>query len=278
MKVALVFVGFQIAAYSQTVPVPDEGPARSVLHILSVAPAQRDHFVDCLKEDEVPFWRKLKEQRMLSTVSVFETTAVSSTDPGVPAWNFVISSQVPSGASADSLAEALIKRRSCDYMLGVEVRRTETLRTTPNSNYGRVTAEDDAKARELKVEFGIEYIAVKDTPETLKRYQENMSVNIGPSMGLLIRDGWTFSFVANETVKVHYFQAGMPRWNQVHISGRSFATSSATRDAYAAAREAALRAVNPNNGGYEGVFGALPSYRTRPRVDRASQLFDLAVR
>jgi len=163
-------------------------------------------------------------------------------------------------------------------MLGVEVRRTETLRTTPNSNYGRVTAEDDAKARELKVEFGIEYIAVKDTPETLKRYQENMSVNIGPSMGLLIRDGWTFSFVANETVKVHYFQAGMPRWNQVHISGRSFATSSATRDAYAAAREAALRAVNPNNGGYEGVFGALPSYRTRPRVDRASQLFDLAVR
>jgi hypothetical protein len=70
----------------------------------------------------------------------------------------------------------------------------------------------------------------------------------------------------------------MPGWNQIHISGRQFATSSAARDEYAAARDAALRAVNPNNGGYEGVFGALPSYRTRPRVDRARQLLELAVR
>jgi hypothetical protein len=269
-----LFACFAIGACSQTVPVPDEGPARYVIHILSVAQPQRDDFVACLKEDEVPYWRKLKERRMLSTVSVFETIAVTSSEAGVPGWNFVIASQVPSGASADSLAETLVKRRTCDYMPGVEVRRTETLRTTPNSNYARATAEDDAKARELNVEFGIEYIAVKDTPETLKRYQENMSVNIGPSIGLLIRDDWTFSFVANETVKVHYSQAGMPSWNQIHISGRP----SATKDGSAAAREAALRAVNPNNGGPEGVYGTLPSYRTRPRVDRARELFELAVR
>jgi len=269
-----VFACLAIGVCAQTIPVPDEGPARYVIHIMSVAPAQRDDFVACLKEDEMPFWRKLKERRMLSTISVFETIAVSSSEPGVPAWNFVILSQVPTGASADALAEALVNRATCNYTPGVELRRTETLRTTLNSNYARATPEDDVKAGESKVEFGIEYIAVKNTAETLKRYQENMSVNIGPSIGLLIQDGLMSSFVANETVKVHYSQAGMPSWNQIHISGRP----SATRDGATAAREAALRAVNPSNGGPEGVYGTLPSYRTRPRVDRARELFELAVR
>ena len=49
------------------------------------------------------------------------------------------------------------------------------MRTPPNlSTWARETEADDLKARELKVEFGIEYIAVKDTPEALDRFREYM--------------------------------------------------------------------------------------------------------
>ena len=95
----------------------------------------------------------------------------------------------------------------------------ETLRTTPNCNHARTTATDDLKARESKVDFSIEYIAVKDTPETLDRYREFMRLTEGPMAGLLIRDGWMFSAVALETVKVNYSQPGMPIWSQIHFVG-----------------------------------------------------------
>jgi hypothetical protein len=270
-QIAPAFLCFQIATHSQTVPVPDEGPARYVMHILSVAPAQRDDFVACLAQDEVPFWRGLKEKRLLATVSVFETTAVSSSEGGVPAWNFFLLSQLPSGASAESLAEAFVKRRSCDSTPGVEVRRTETLRTTPtNSNYARSTADADREARELKVEFGIEYIAVKAA--ALNQYLESMRLNLGPPAGLQIQEGSLFSLVTLETVKVHYSQPGMPYWNQIHLSGSAPGKNSV------AAVDSALRRANPQSGGYEAVYSPLRAMRTKPRVDRVRQLFELAVR
>src|SRR5580658_10665199 len=99
---ALALMCFQIAAYSQTVPVADEGPAVFVFRIISVGAAQRDSFVTCLAKSDLLFWRDLKKKGLLAKVSVFETTSVTSSQPGVPAWNFVISSHLAEGANADS--------------------------------------------------------------------------------------------------------------------------------------------------------------------------------
>ncbi len=212
---------------------------------------------------------------MLARVSVFEVISVASSEPGTPGWNFVISSQLAEGANADSFLQAVEKRKGCESAAGVEVRRMETLRTTPNSNYARTTAADDLKARESKVEFSIEYIAVKATPETLGRYRETMRLDHGPAAGVMIRDGWMFSAVALEKVKVNYNQPGMPNWNQIHFVG---VLPGKDRMAVRDAADAALRQVNPGNGGYEGVTGSVASIRTMPRVDLARELFELAVR
>src|SRR5580658_8544188 len=96
---ALTLACFQSAAYSQTVPYPDEGPAVFVFRIISVGAAQRDAFVACLAKSDLPFWRDLKKKGLLAKVSVFETTSVEKSEPGVPGWDFVISSEV---AAADS--------------------------------------------------------------------------------------------------------------------------------------------------------------------------------
>src|SRR5580658_1332805 len=149
----LAIVCMELAAYSQTVPVVDEGPAVFVFRIVSVDAAQRDAFVACLAKNDLPFWRDLKKKGLLAKVSVFETTSVDSPKPGVPAWNFVISSKVAPDATADSFLQAVEKRKGCDSAPGIELRRVETLKTTPSNHYARATVEGDRIAREKKVEF-----------------------------------------------------------------------------------------------------------------------------
>jgi hypothetical protein len=197
----------EIAAYSQTVPVPDEGPAVFVFRILSVGEVQRDAFVACLAKSDLPFWRDLKKKGLLAKVSVFETTSMEHSEPGVRAWNFVISSEVARGATADSFLQAVEKRKGCGSARGIELRRIETLKTTPNTHYARATVEGDRIAREKKVEFSIEYIAVD--PAKLDRWNE-VFIKVGPRRGLEIQGGWYFSNDALLTVKVNYSQPGMP--------------------------------------------------------------------
>jgi hypothetical protein len=270
---ALAFVCFQIAAYSQTVPYPGDGPSVYVVRVFSVDSAQRDAFVACLAQNDLPFWRGLKEKGLLAKVSVFETTSVTKSEPGVPAWNFVISSHLAEGANADSFLQALEKRKGCENAPGVEIRRTETMRTPPNlSTWARETAAYDLKARELKVEFKIEYIAVKDTPEAIDRGRDFMRVYEAPLIGLGIRAGYQFSAFALETVKVNYNQPGMPKWHDIHFVGTIPGTDWV---AAKAALDPEIRQLNPKK---EGFVADLNSIVTNLRIDRVRQLFELAVR
>jgi len=274
----------ELAAASQAVPFPDEGPAVFVFRIISVGAAQRDPFVACLAKNELPFWRGLKEKGLLAKVSVFETTSVTSSEPGVPAWNFVISSELAQDATADLFLEALGKRKGCNSAPGIELRRIETLKTTPNTHYARATAEGDRIARE-KVEFSIEYIAVD--PAKLDRWNEIYSLIGGPAKGLQIQGGTTFSAEALLTVKVNYSQPGMPGWNTIHVLG-GFLGGDAT--AKRAASDAAIRQVSPDSGSFRELMAqrgfpvpqdqpaGFHSFVAQPRVDRARQLFELAVR
>jgi hypothetical protein len=213
----LALMCFQIAVYSQTAPYPEEGLAVFVFRIVSVGAAQKDSFVACLAKSDLPFWRDLKKKGLLAKVSVFETTSVEKSEPGVPAWNFVISSEIAQDAIADSFLQTLEKRKGCESAPGIELRRIETLKTTPNTHYARATVEGDRIAREKQVEFSIEYIAVD--PAKLDRWNE-IYIRIDPAMGLIIRDGLYFSSDVLLTVKVNFSQPGMPAWNTIHVLGR----------------------------------------------------------
>jgi hypothetical protein len=210
-------VGCLELAASQTIPYPDEGPAVFVFRIISVGAAQRDGFVACLATNDLPFWRDLKKKGLLAKVSVFETTSVTRSESGVPAWNFVISSELAQDATADSFLQALGNRKGCESARGIELRRTETLKTTPNVHYARATVEGDRIGREKNVEFRIEYLAVD--PAKLDRWNEIYSTIAGPAAGLGIRDGSVFSTDALLKVKVNYSQPGMPDWNCIHVLG-----------------------------------------------------------
>ena len=84
---------------------------------------------------------------------------------------------------------------------------------------------------------------------------------------------WFVNLIALETVSVAYTQPTMPSWNQIHIRGY-FPEKGATP----AALDEALRRVNPQSGGYAGVFAPLDAIRTWAREDVARQLRELAVR
>jgi hypothetical protein len=257
----------ELAAYSQTVPVPDEGPAVFVFRIISVDAAQRDAFVACLAKSDLPFWRDLQKKGLLAKVSVFETPSVESSKPGVPAWNFVISSEVAPDATADSFLQALAKRKGCDSDQGTELRQIETLKTKPNTHYARATVEGDRIAREKKVEFRIEYIAVD--PAKFDQWNEVYRLIGGPGVGLRIRDGSYFSADVMLTVKANYSQPGMPDWNTIHVLG-GFPGSDH--------RAAAGANPGPTPAAYAAAMAPLRPFATFSREDRVRQLFELAVR
>jgi hypothetical protein len=117
---------------------------------------------------------------------------------------------------------------------------------------------------------------VHNNPADLDEYRETMRLTLGPSVGqVLIPDHWTFSLTATETVAVVYSQPGMPDWNQLHINGQF---RKIDNKKYLAAREAAVSRVNPQAGSATDIYEHLNVLRTKPRVDMARQLFDLAVR
>ena len=250
-----------------------------VASVVWVAPGSRDAFVSCLMQSDVPVWRELKQIGLLLDESVFETTSVRTTGPDVPAWNFLLLSHlVPSVTPAAFMAKQRqeverAKRAGCEEAPGIERRRMEVLRSTPNSNYPRPTVAEDRQAQDSGVEFFIEYIAVNETPAALDQYRESMRSNIGPAVAQLIRDNWLFNLIALETVSVQHTQPNVPRWNQIHVRGYF-----PDKGPVPAALDGALRKVSPDGGGAAGVFGRLEPIRKLVREDIARQLLDLSVR
>ena len=148
-QVAAALVCFPMAAYSQAVPYPGDGPGVYVVRVISVDPARMDAFVACLAQNDLPYWRGLKEKGVLNKVSVLEITSVTKSDPGVPAWNFVISSQLAEGAKADSFRRSRREKAAkmqLESRFG-ERRRCEPLRTAATRDRRRRTISKLANPR-----------------------------------------------------------------------------------------------------------------------------------
>jgi hypothetical protein len=263
---------------------PEAGrPAVYVARVVSVSPAGRDTFVSCLRQKELPAWRKLKRDGLLADQSVFETTSLRISAPGVPSWNFLLLTHLAPASTPDAFFKAELKlwggrRRGtrCEEAPGVEVRRVEVLHSTPNSYYPRPDAgtRRPEAPTEFSVNYIVEYIAVRETSEFLDEYRETMRRNIGPAVGQLIREGWLLNLIALETVSVRRTQPGVPNWNQIHVRGYFPEKGTVPPSDL----DGALRRVNPQGGGTAGIFGRLDAIRMKPREDVARQLPELAVR
>ncbi|HET7697530.1 MAG TPA: hypothetical protein VFK57_17570 [Vicinamibacterales bacterium] len=271
------------AGKTEQEPRKPDDPAVYVARTLSVSAAGRDAFVACLRQKKLPVWQQMKRNGLLADHSVFETVSVRLAAPDVPAWNFLLLSHLEPSATPETFFKAEENREGerpigtrCEDAPGIETRRVEVLRSTPNSYYPRPAPGTrlPGAATEFTVPFIVEYIAVRDTPEALNEYRETMRTNNGPALAQLIRDDMLLNFIALETVSVRYAQPGMPEWNQMHLRGYFPDKGPVPPDAM----DAALRRINPKSGGAAGIFGRLAAIRTKPREDVARQLPELAVR
>jgi hypothetical protein len=263
----------------QTQPVAyDTSGAAYVAETISVSAQRRDSFVECLLKSARSRWTALRNERVLADVSVFETTKVRLPDAGIAGWNFLILSHLRAGVLPDvffakaTQAPYFSSAGSCTAESGVDVQRVEVLHPTPKSSYPRVTEADDLQAKNKKVRFIVEYIAVAETPVALAQYRDSMAQNMGAAMGLMISEETFFEFKALEQESVKYTQENTPRWNQIHIRGYYPDKGPSPVES-----PDALRRVNPS-GGHSAFFAGLDKIRTKPREDEARQLFDLAVR
>lgn len=149
---------------------PDASGALYIAEAIAVAPETRDAFVECLRNDAHKHWRSLQNANLLADVSVFETSTVRVATASAPEWTVFVLSHLRPGASASAFfrftgsLEAFSTPTSCTARAGVEVRRVEVLRPTPNSSYPKATIADDAEAVAANVQFVVEYIAVRDEP------------------------------------------------------------------------------------------------------------------
>jgi hypothetical protein len=245
-----------------------------IAEVIAVPELHKDSYVSCLQQAGLSFWRGLKRDGVLHDASTCELISIYDSDPDVPDWNFLLVFHLTPYTKPQDYSRRVksLGDKSCAGQGGAKTLRREVLRPTPNANYA--TPEDDREAIQLKVEYVVEYIAVRNTPEDLNAYREIMSSSLGPALGqVLIPKELTFGLTALETVSVEYSAEGMPTWNQLHIN--------ATLPTYhltAEDRDAALRQVNPKVGGNSEIVKRLDAIRTKPRVDKVKKLYELTVR
>jgi hypothetical protein len=190
-----------------------------VSRVISVQPGTEQAFLNHLRDRCLPLWCELKDRRILSETNVFEITVEDSSLIEDPPWNYLILVQLVQGVDSQQLlgAEESLKADLPGVSPSYTIIRTEALSRTPNSFYPVPIPEHRGRTEE--VDFLIEFIAVNESAEDLKGYQDLMRAYFGPANGKLVKDGILYSFVALETIEVLHQVEGLGSWNQIHISG-----------------------------------------------------------
>ena len=190
-----------------------------ISRVISVQPGAEQAFLNHLRDRWLPLWRELKDRRILSETDVFEITVEDSSLIENPPWNYLILTQLIQGADCQQLlsAEEPLRADLLRVNPSCTIIRKEALSSTPNSYYPVPIAKHRGRIEE--VDFLIEFIAVNESTEDLKLYQDLMRAYFGPVNGKLVKDGILHSFVALETIEVFHEIEGLGSWNQIHISG-----------------------------------------------------------
>jgi hypothetical protein len=262
--------------------VTESPSAMYIARVVSVNGPDRDAFLTCMQRHDLKIRQELKRKGLLSEQSVFETTSIKDINtPDAPFWNFLILSRLSATARSEDFfrAEERLnkkgKRANCFDTAGIETRRIEVLRTTPNSFYPH-SSDGHSRSDEFPARYIVEYVAVQNTTAALDEYRETMRTMLGPVQGHMIKEGSLLNFIALETVSVKYSQSGMSEWNQIHVRGGNF--PEVKMPSPSPGMDRTLKLLYPNSGGASVVFGRLRIIRTKPREDFARQLGELSIR
>ena len=201
------------------VPTSPQAFERSfVARLISLEPGKDAAFVAHLEDCYLPVWKRLRNDGVITIVSVFELNHYDSTKTNTSARDYLVLAELAPQVKPDDLMDAE-KVSACpghrDFPT-LPVLRSALMSCTPNSCYGMPEpAYQDAPSG---ISFLVELIGVEETPPALAKYREVMSEYGGPANGILVERGMLHCFVALENVNILFDTPGAVPWNQIHIS------------------------------------------------------------
>ena len=190
----------------------------SVARLISLESDAGTAFTDHLRDCCLPVWIRLRNEGIVTSVSVFELSHYDATPTDASARDYLVLAGLGPQAKPNDLANAE-KASACREHRDIptlSVLRSALMSCTPNSCYGMPEpAYTDAASG---IDFLVEFIGVEDSPLALAKYREIMSKYAGPANGILVERGMLHCFVALESVGLLSDTPGAVPWNQIHIS------------------------------------------------------------
>lgn len=199
--------------------IPDlpntEAPIEEFLiSVFAIEPGGERTFMADLRECALPVWNDLRAAGVVSAVDLFELSKIETTFPVSPRWRYLVVAEIEADASAADFSATTCPDASDAPARSVV--REERMVCTPNSCFRRPEpAYPDAPEG---IDYLIEFIAVKNAPGSLAKYQSLMSSYFGPANGHLVDRGLLHCFVALETTSNQIGEHEVVPWNQLHIS------------------------------------------------------------
>jgi hypothetical protein len=186
--------------------------------VISLEPGKSAMFIAHLQDCYLPVWNQLRNDGIVSAVSVFELSPYDSTTTITSAQDYLVLAELAPQAKPTDLMNAE-KVSACpgnqDFPI-LPVLRSALMSCTPNSCYG--TPEPAYQDASSGIYFLVELIGVEETPSALAKYREVMTKYGGPANGMLVERGMLHCFVALENVNLMSDTPGAVPWNQIHIS------------------------------------------------------------
>lgn len=179
-------------------------------------PKTEGKFQQHLKNNLLPIWNELKDDKILSEMSVFNLKMIDSTDINRHFCNFLILAHLYPDVKPNEFlnAKKLMKYNKTNKNSIYQIQRTEILNCIPNAYFPAQSAESPDN-----IDYLIEFIAVKDSINYLKQFHDLMQNYFGPLNGVLVNEGKLYNIYMMETTDVVFQIDNSMTWNQIHLSG-----------------------------------------------------------
>ena len=184
-----------------------------ISHAIYTPETAEDKFISCLQDQYIPIWRKLQSENIIDELSVFKLEQLDSTATDSLPCNYLILAHLCTGVDAHDFLNKE-KFLTVSHSSFFKILRTEVLNCVPNAYFPAPHPENNDE-----IEFLIEFIAVKDSAQFLKKFHDLMDIYFGPVNGVLVREGKLYNLYMMETREVVFQVDNRMAWNQIHLSG-----------------------------------------------------------
>lgn len=186
-----------------------------ISHLLYAPNSTENDFYALLQNKYLPIWNKLKDVNILDNLRVFKFQKIDSTTIDKTQCNYLILAQLePTKDPHEYLNIENLKAKQTKDSLLFKIIRTEILVCQNNAYFPALNKDE-----RVDIDYLIEFIAVKDSSDFIREYNNLVNIYFGPLNGELIREGKLYNIFMLETEEVFFQLYDNLMWNQIHLSG-----------------------------------------------------------